>query len=165
MSWIIRGTRASGGTWSLSRSNKFADDFDISFGSMFEVESQLNQLLNNEFEDVTLRSVDFNVAVEETVKRYTVHNLLVSTNGRVYRDIDRVRVSPGATILLRVVLRPADRTVDMSLRVPARVRSGGFIEVFGGPGEVDDGGCLFEGEDCGARRAARSTRSTTSCRR
>ncbi len=153
MSWIIRGTRESGGTWSLSRSNKFADDFDISFGSMFEVESQLHQLLNNEFERVSLTSVDMNLAVEETVRRYTIQNLLISTNGRTYRDVNRVRVSSGTTILLRVVLRPADRTadrlVDMSLRVPSRVRSGGFIEVFGGSGEIDFGGCFFEGEECG----------------
>jgi hypothetical protein len=155
MSWIIRGTRESGGTWSLSRSNKFADDFDISFGSMFEVESQLNQLLNNEFESVGLTSVDLNVAVEETVRRYTVEDLLVSTNGRVYRNVNRVRVSPGATIFLRVVLQPAgrtaDRLVDMSLRVPSRARRGGSIEVFGGSGEFDFGGCFFffEGEDCG----------------
>ena len=153
MSWIIRGTRESGGTWSLSRSNKFADDFDISFGSMFEVESQLNQLLNNEFESVELTSVDMNVAVEEMVKRYTVEDLLVSTNGRVYRNVNRVRVSPGSTIFLRVVLQPSDRTaerlVGMSLRVPSRVRRGGFIEVFGGSGEIDFGGCFFEFEDCG----------------
>jgi hypothetical protein len=125
MSWIIRGTRESGGTWSLSRSNKLADDFDISFGSMFEIESQLNQLLNNDFESMELTSVDMNVAVEETVRRYTVEDLLVSTNGRVYRNVNRVRVSPGSTIFLRVVLQPSDRTaerlVDMSLRVPSRV--------------------------------------------
>jgi hypothetical protein len=153
MSWIIRGTRESGGTWSLTRSNKFADDFDISFGSMFEIESQLNQLLNNDFEKVELTSVDMNMAIEETVKRYTVEDLLVSTNGRVYRNVNRVRVSPGDTILLRVVLQPegrtADRLVDMSLRVPSRARRGGSIEVFGGSGEFDFGGCFFEFEECG----------------
>ncbi|HZA20846.1 MAG TPA: hypothetical protein VE889_08365, partial [Actinomycetota bacterium] len=154
MSWIIRGTRESGGTWSLSRSNKFADDFDISFGSMFELESQLHQLLNNDFESVGLTSVDFNVAVEETVRRYTVEDLLVSTNGRVYRNVNRVRVSPGATIFLKVVLQPthrtAERVVNMSLRVPSRARRGGSIEMFGGSGEFDFGGCFFEFEECGA---------------
>jgi hypothetical protein len=37
----------------------------------------------------------------------------------------------------------------MSLRVPSRVRRGGSIEVFGGSGEIDFGGCFFEFEDCG----------------
>jgi hypothetical protein len=136
---------------------------------MFEVESQLNQLLNNEFESVELTSVDMNVAVEETVKRYTVEDLLVSTNGGSIATSTEVRVSPGSTIFLRVVLQPSDRTaerlVDMSLRVPFRVRRGGFIEVFAARVRSISEAASSSSRIAGDRRTARSTRSTSSCRR
>jgi hypothetical protein len=133
VSWTINGTRESGDPWTLTRSNLYTSEFDISFESLFEMLSNLDNIFYNEFEEVEFTSVDADVSIEQAVKRYRVTNLLVSINGGQYRDVRRIRVHRGDVLGVRAVLIPfdgsADRLVDMTLRVPNRVRSGGEIQV------------------------------------
>lgn len=133
VSWTITGTRESGEPWALTRSNLYTSDFDISFESLFELQSNLERIFFNEFEEVEFTGVDADISIEQDIKRYRVTNLLVSINGGRYRDVRRIRVHRGDELGVRAVLTPfdgsADRLVDLTLRVPRRVRTGGVIEV------------------------------------
>jgi hypothetical protein len=162
LSWTIDGTRESGGTWTLERSNMYADDFDISFGSSFEIADQLFALLNNVFEDVEFSSVDLTATIEDEVKRYTITDVLVSKNGTRFRDVRRLTVRRGQTLFLRVELEPSGsddlETVDLRVRVPRKSGRFGSIEVLGGERAGDPIFCLIEGSGC-ARRIRRDIES------
>jgi hypothetical protein len=133
LSWTITGTRESGEPWTLTRSNLYTSEYDISFESLFEMWSNLERLFFNDFEEIEFTGVDADISVEQDLKRYQVTNLLVSINGGRYRDVRRIRVHRGDELGVRAVLTPfdgsADRLVDMTLKVPKRVRTGGQIQV------------------------------------
>jgi hypothetical protein len=137
-SWTISGTRESGEPWTLTRSNMFVSEYDISIESAIELYSNLNRLFYNEFEEITFTGADFDASVQEAIKRYTATNVLVSVNDGEYRDVNRIRVRRGDTISLQVVLSPYDETedkiVEMTLYVPRRVRTGGRIQIGRGSG-------------------------------
>jgi hypothetical protein len=158
LSWKVTGTRASGGTWQLTRGNRFVSDFDISWASLFELDSQLYAIAFNRFENVEFTSVDVDATIEERVKTYSLVRVLAGSNRRPLRRRDTIRAKPGDRIRLRVRLASRDgsghRLVNMRLRIPRRVRRGGFIEV----GRLRGGGffeedfffeCFFFGDECG----------------
>ncbi|MGH2736391.1 MAG: hypothetical protein ACRDKZ_12490 [Actinomycetota bacterium] len=155
LSWTVQGTRASGGTWTLDRSNMYADDFDISFGSVFEIADQLFVLLNNAFEDVEFTGIDTTINVEPEVKRLSITNVLVSTDGENFKDVRRLRVRRGQTVTLRVELEPSGagelETVDLEVRIPRKAGRNGAIELGGGQNFADPLFCLIEGSGCERR--------------
>jgi hypothetical protein len=156
VTWTIQGTRESGAPWTLARENKFVSEFDISFGSLFELEEFLYLLLFNDFEEVEITSVDVDVSVEEAIKTYNVQDILVRQKGE-YQDVRKVKVDPGGTIKYRVMLRPhdapkdgsADVALDQRLTVPSSTRHDGQIVV---SRASSNGGfdffCFLFGEEC-----------------
>lgn len=151
LSWTIRGTRSDGSSWELNRSNLFASEFDITLFSVIELEQHLFSLLHNDFEDIAFTSVDVTAAVDDEVRLYAISDVLVSTNGVDYADVRRVRARPRQLIRLRVVLEPhdgsAERTVDLSVRVPRNPRPEGYIEISGAQQSFFFEECFF-GESC-----------------
>ena len=152
LSWTITGTKEDGTPWSLTRSNRYASEFDIAFESIFEQEIQMFTLFNNPFEEIEFTGVDMDVTLEEDVKAYQITGVLVSKNGTDYLDVRRVRVRPGRTIYLRVELTPHDDTgpvtADLEVVVPETARSDGYIEITSGSGSYEELFCFLEGSDC-----------------
>jgi hypothetical protein len=154
--WTIRGTRAGGVPWELTRTNHYTSPFDISFESVFEVTDQIAVLGLFPGEPIHITSVDLTkVDVEKTFEQYRLSRVLV-WNGRQYVKVNTVRRRPGKRILLRAVLVPEHRgqtvNMDMVVRVPANARRDGFLEVRGGmPGFEEEVPCLIEdgGAECG----------------
>jgi len=156
VTWTIQGTRESGSPWVLSRENKFVSDYDISFGSLFEIEEILYALMFNDFEDVEVTSVDVDVTLEEAITTYEVHDVLVLKKG-VYEDVRRVTVDPGDTISYRIVLRPyqgpedgsQDILMDQEVTVPRTTKQGGMLRVArAGTNGGFDFYCFIYGYDC-----------------
>ena len=56
--WTITGTTEDGTPWSLTRSNVFANDYDINYFGISEVEQELYTLFYNRFEDVEFTGLD-----------------------------------------------------------------------------------------------------------
>lgn len=137
LAWTIRGTREDGGTWTLAHSNMYADDYDISFGSIFELLSQLEIIESNEFEDVEFSEVNISASVREQVRRFRLVKVLSSKNGRWFRDLNRITVRPGSQIYLRALLRQKGdsrlRRANLVVNVPRRARYAS-IEVSGSGG-------------------------------
>lgn len=133
LSWTFTGTKEDGTPWSMTRSNIYASEFDISFESVLEIENQLSQLFFNEFEDIEFTGVDVDATVDDEVKRYQIKKVFVGVNGGDLEATRRVKVNPGDTIELLVNLEPSDDSetvvVPMSVQVPAKTKFDGSLEI------------------------------------
>ncbi|HEX2058259.1 MAG TPA: SpoIVB peptidase S55 domain-containing protein [Actinomycetota bacterium] len=152
LTWTIQGEGETTGPFTLTRSNLYADEFDISFGSAFEMLGNLFTLLGNEFEEVRFTSVDVDANLKEDVELYNIHDVLVSLNGGDYLERRRLRARPGDVIGMQVILtdfeETDERTVELAITLPEKTRGESIIEITGGsaggPGEE----CFFFGENC-----------------
>ncbi|MFN2586636.1 MAG: SpoIVB peptidase S55 domain-containing protein [Actinomycetota bacterium] len=152
LSWTITGVGESTGPFTLSRSNLYASEFDISFESGFEILGNLFTLFGNDFEEVSFTGVDVDASVKDDIEMFTIHDVLVSLNGGDFLERRRLRARPGDRIGMRVVLLNfedhEERVVDLQVRIPPKTRGEAVIEITGGaaggPGEE----CFFFGENC-----------------
>jgi hypothetical protein len=135
VAWTFTGQTEAGEPWTLSRSNVYASRYDISVESSFEVMNQLSRLLENRFTEVDFNSVDLDATVEEERRGYRIRNVLHRTGAGGFTGGRRIRVRPGSTLALRVILGRveggAEREVNLRVDVPGNFR-GGFLEVRGG---------------------------------
>ncbi len=149
--WTITGVDSSGEPWSLTRSNAYASDWDISLESGSELYAYLYFLYYNDFEEVQFTGIDATATVDDEVRQYQLVKTLLSKNGGPFKERRSVRVRPGAVLDLRIKLLPYDsdvkKIIEMSLKVPRDARRSGYIQISGGSGE-DFYYCLYEGE-CG----------------
>ena len=151
LEWTIRGIDSEGDSWSLTRSNAYASEYDISIASAAELYSHLYFLYYNNFEEVEFTGVDVSATVDDEVRRFEIVKALVSKNGKRFANVRSVRVRPGAVLDLKIKLLPYDsdvmKTVKMSLKVPRDARRSGYIEITGGSGE-EEFYCFYE-DGCG----------------
>jgi hypothetical protein len=150
LSWTIRGTRASGTPFELSRRNMYYSPWDISFESIFELESHLFTLQDNPFEDVRIDEVELDSTITQRNRSATIKRVLSASSLQpTFKSRNVLFVRRGDTIKLRVSLLPAGatvaRTVAMSVIVPRRFGEG-ILEVRGGSGSDE---CAFGCEEFG----------------
>jgi hypothetical protein len=122
--WTVSGT-ARGEHFSLSRNNRFADQFDISIASSNELVEQLSTLVDNPFADVTLDGLRIDAALDPTFQRYRITGL-ERHNGAAWVRIDPAGVlmlAPGSTLRVRALLAAhrsdaAIPPVEMTFTIP-----------------------------------------------
>jgi hypothetical protein len=135
-SWTIRGTKRSGGTWKLSRSNMYTSRYGIAYEAVAELGAQMQRIQNNGFEPVAFTGLHADISVQERIVQYAIAGVQASVEGGPFRNVTRLRVRPGARIALRVRLEPlrgtADKVVELSLRAPRKMRGPGVLEIEGG---------------------------------
>ena len=152
MAYSIRGTRAGGATWELTRSSHYASAFDISFDTVIDPAFTAELLQAFDGEPIQVTSIDVpKLDIEKAFEQYSVRGLLV-WNGSRYVKREFVARRPGRLIRLRALLKPAHTTgtksVDLSLRVPANARRSGYIEVVGGGSVGAELPCFIFEEEC-----------------
>lgn len=123
----VRGTRAGGEPFTLTRSTRLADQFDVASALAFDVYATLFQLQHQPFERVRLSSVQITGSLDDRFRQLRVTSVAVKQGGTyVPLSEDRpVTARAGQTLPVRVTLSPyqrvgADRVVDLALPVPAR---------------------------------------------
>lgn len=141
LTWRVSGTREDGRPWQFERSNKFISGYDISFGSLFELQGNLTALKRNGFEKVAFSGIDVDVEVEETIRKYTVGTVVVSRNGGRFKKVKRLAVRRGDRLDFRIHLRASDgapkRIVEHTVRIPNTARRDGSVRI-GGPSFDDE---------------------------
>lgn len=156
LEWTVTGTDSDGDPWTLTRSNVYASDYDISIESAYELYNQLYFLYYNDFEEIEFTGVDVTGTVDDEVRQYRIKKVLVSKNGKSFRDVRSIRVRPGAALDLKVKLlrydRDVKRIVEMSLTVPKDARRNGYIEISGGS-SGEEFYCFYEDECGGSKKA------------
>lgn len=154
MSFSVNGTTASGVPFTLSRSNIFSSDYDVSFETIMELESFLYTLYSNEFEEITFDGIDADVAVSDGVERYAISSVLVSKDGVNYKEARRIRIARGGTVHVRVLLEPYEGTEtvtrDFVVEVPSNIRYEARIEIRGGQNSFweEEFYCFTEYAEC-----------------
>ncbi|MDQ1602225.1 MAG: hypothetical protein QOE01_70 [Actinomycetota bacterium] len=142
MTWTAHGRRADGSPWEVSRTNQFADQFDISFGSIFELFDDLSTIQSNPFEKVTVDGVDVSASISNQNNSLSILGIEARSPDGVWtalHDQDTLRAEAGSRLNLRVTLAPfqstARRTVALQVVVPPSAAPGfAFLDVSGGGG-------------------------------
>jgi hypothetical protein len=140
LSFTVYGSLPNGSTWRLSRTTRVADEYDISFATAFELYRPLERVVFNPFTHVRINRILMVARAKDAYRAYAVGRVYAKTNGNYVR-VSRSSVlhaQPGATISLRVHLRPYHsggpaRDVYLTLTVPADAAAGtGLLSVAGG---------------------------------
>ena len=157
--WTVTGQTGSGQTFTLTRPNRFASQFDVSFFSIFEMLDFLSLLQAQPFEEVQFSKVTITASADELFRRYRIEKVLQRTGPNKYVEVNSrrpIRAKAGATVLIRVRLAPykhrgALLNLDVTFRIPRdRAGSPGTLEVLGGASAFsEDTFCLFDPDACG----------------
>lgn len=155
VSWTVRGTRADGTPWSLTRENRFATPTEIGYDATSELQLALSALEANALEAVTFTGVSLRGGVEQQVHRLTVDAATVSIDGGPPVPLEPdlpVEVPSGASLILAVTLRAYRAahpvTVELPVALPAGVEGSGMLTV-GAPGIVGDPWlCVWDPQAC-----------------
>jgi hypothetical protein len=153
--WTINGVKADGSTWSVTRDNRHADDWDLSTESLIEPAIYSELLHNNPFEEVRLTSIDYEASAGSPYRALEIQRrgLQIETPDGEIVDVDReIFLEPGTTLRLRVPVRefrgPLQR-VPIELEVPDDVFGFGQLLITGGgQSSWDIWECLFWPEEC-----------------
>lgn len=148
--WTIDGTRADGSPFSLTRSDEFASEVDVSFEPVVDLYDQLARLHFNGVEKVSLDEIRTSSTMSRRYAAYAISRVHVWAGGR-WTPLDPRQplfVRAGRTKRFLVTLTSAElrrRFVPLSLVIPERTgRKYGLLEFVGGNAFFDgDGGDEF----------------------
>jgi hypothetical protein len=151
LSWKVTGT-AAGKAFTLTRSNMFADPFDISFSSPDEMFGMLQTIVDNPFSAVKFNTVDMTANVVSQFKQFEVTGLQRFQSGKwvPVSDTDTITLTPGQALRVRVLLQNFRNStpvapVEFSFPVPADATGDGSLDISGGLGSGDSEGGSFDG--------------------
>ncbi|MPY77742.1 MAG: hypothetical protein GEV04_04455 [Actinophytocola sp.] len=131
---------ARGDNLRFSRSDVFANRWDISIATVDDVWWNLYRILNNKFAKVEITDVNVTSNLEDAFHALRVAKVQRRVAGRwitLNRD-NTVRVRAGSTLVLRTRLLPRGESVDSprwvrtDVQVPNRPRRSGTLSVTGG---------------------------------
>ncbi len=126
--WTFEGTRADGSPWRITRGDRWASRLGADFTAAFGIGVQLDEILQNTFEDVKVTNVKIAVTREQAFKVFSVKRVLISKNGRPFASASSLAVRPGQKLRVRIVLHPfsggGDRVIQYRFRVSARALGG-----------------------------------------
>lgn len=136
--WTVQGVRADGSPFSMSRLDRFASATDVAYTWPWALHDELNQLLNNETETVTITSVSTTSQTDPEYQHLVIAGLEKRVSGawRPVTSRKALQVRAGTTQQLRVVMHSAalgTRTKVFAVDVPAKAAGrSGSLSVSGG---------------------------------
>ena len=138
VTWTVLGERADGSPFTWEHTDHYASATDVGFTWPWELHDQLNQLMNNETETITVDRVTTVSRTDPDYRHLRISGLEVRVAGS-WQPVSRrdgLQVTAGTTPQLRVVLRSAvigTRYQRLSLEVPAAAAGrSGYLDVSGG---------------------------------
>lgn len=151
--WTINGTRAGGVPFTVTRSNSWASRYDVTSAPAYDVASATDQIINNDYENVTIDDVTFASTMKTKFHQRHITFLSVSVNGGKWSTAKRLNVKVGDKLRMHVGMkeyRGVGTTYSLlSMTVPSKARGQvADLSVIGGNdlnsfGDFEDG-CLFE---------------------
>lgn len=139
MDWTITGTDADGSPFTLSHADRFASNYDITFTSPWEL-ADIVWILSS-FPGVTIDDVQVDGVVSDDASTWQVERVEQKRNGEWIKVSRRepAITTAGGTLKLRAVLEGATAsettTVPLSMDIPNKGGTRGFLEVRGGAWE------------------------------
>jgi hypothetical protein len=155
VAWTIRGTRAGGAPFELTRSDRHADRYDLSTESLVGVAAAAQQLLDNPFERVRVTEVDYQASAGSPYRADTIvsSGVRVRVDGGEPQRLNELYLEAGSQLSFSVPLRrfqdaANNRTVTIDLTVPQDVAGYGELVLSGGSSVDDPFECLWDPEYC-----------------
>ncbi|WP_375425421.1 SpoIVB peptidase S55 domain-containing protein [uncultured Friedmanniella sp.] len=156
--WTISGTRAGGKPFSLSRANSWASRDDVTISPAIDVASAVDQLVNNDYEAVTIDNISFASTMKTKYRQRHITVMSVSVNGGKFTQAKRLNLQVGDTLKIHVGMKEYRGTgthfLTLGMTVPKKARGQvASLSVIGGAalsdfGDFDEEGCLFD-DECG----------------
>lgn len=136
--WTVTGKRADGRTWTLTRTDEFASQGDLSYDTVFDLYDALAKLQFNDVEHITIDTIHTSSVMSHTYDAYKVAKVRALV-GRRWVEVRRNRplfLRPGITKKFRISLTsdtlPAAR-VEVKVPVPENIgMKSGVIRILGG---------------------------------
>ncbi len=136
--WTVTGTRADGRTFTFTRSDRFANQYDISFEPTWDLYDQLAQMHFNDVENITLDSIRTTSSMTRKYSAYSIAKVRILM-GKRWQDLRTDRplfLRGGTTRKFRVLLTSKQlgpARVQLVLPVPKQIgRKSGMLEILGG---------------------------------
>jgi hypothetical protein len=153
--WTITGKRADGRTFTFTRSDRFANEYDISFEPVWDLYDQLAQMYFNDVENISLESIRTTSTMTRDYTAYSIAKVRILM-GKRWQDLRTDRplfLRGGTTRKFRVLLTSKQlgpARVQLALPVPKQIgRKSGMLEILGGgsfygggEGEFSEGGYM-----------------------
>jgi len=142
----VSGTRADGTPFSYTRSDRYANKFDISWAPFFDLFDQLWQVQNNGIEDIKFTAIDERSVMSRRFEAFTIKKVEVRSGGawRPLRTDQPLGLRAGSTQAFRVTLTSAQlptQRIQLDVPVPARAAGKyGYLEILGGNSFFSGGG-------------------------
>lgn len=153
--WTIRGTRANGEPFVLTRSDLFAHSRDISSATADAVAGDVDAIESNDGERVTISSVSVASTLSNAYQTYKIAKVQVRSFGQwvTAKVNDPTPVHAGYLVPVRLTLTSREappKTVQLSVRVPKGATNKlGVLHVLGsGQDEASDD--FFDDESFGS---------------
>lgn len=138
LEWQITYQREDGSTGVFTRSNKYAADAWLSEFVTSDVGSDVDTIVNNPFEDVTVTDVTVTEAASPDFRMLKLRTVEMRQGGKwvqLRRD-GKAPLKPGTTMKLRLNLAPSDRTSKaspvskvVSFNIPRRATKSGELSI------------------------------------
>lgn len=158
VTFTVSGHTKAGQPFTLTRTNRYADTYDITYTSVFEAADDLYQIVDNDFTDVTIDNVNVNAAVSSDARAFNVGKVEYKYKG-VWKKLKAdkvVKARSGKPLRFRVTLNSrrgefGSKTIKSIVAVPDAGRGAGGIvtigNLFGGGGDFEDEGFGFDESD------------------
>jgi hypothetical protein len=136
--WTVTGKRANGRAFTYSRTDKFANEYDLSFEPVFDLYDELARMHFNDIEDVTIDKIKTTSVMSRKYAAYKVKKVRVRMRGRWHavRSDRPLLLRGGTTKRFEVLLTSGDLAparVRVKLEVPKRIgHKSGMLEILGG---------------------------------
>src|SRR5258706_1113134 len=137
----VTGKTSAGQSFTLTRSNRFASQFDVTFESIFEMLRFLSQIQGQPFVDVHFSKVTIKASADAIFRQYHIDKVFRKTGPNTFVVVNSrhpVRVKAGGSVTLRVRVAPFRdrgpvRNFNFTYRIPKnRAGSSGAFIVRGG---------------------------------
>lgn len=160
LSWTVAGRREDGSPFSLTRSDVYADRYDLTWATIDDLYSALAQIEYNGIEDVSVSAVDAEAELSRAYDHAQITKVHVKKGGtwrRLRADGPRVSLRIRKEYRFRVTMRTTEGLTKQVIRMPIRRRDLGQlgrIKFKGGNSGTSNAGYYYydEGGSSGSKQ-------------
>ena len=129
LTFTITGRTAAGTPFSLVRSDHYSDPYDISYAAADDLYYNIEPMIDQDFKDVTITSVNITGTVSDSVKQYKVTAVKMYKNGKWVPQKGSIATKAGATVYRQITLTKvrSSETAILKLKVKIPARTEGSV--------------------------------------
>jgi hypothetical protein len=127
----VRGTRANGSAFVVSRGDRLSSTGDLSLELGFKVADFVSAIVNQDLENIKITSVTVGGALTTTASDYRVTAFKVCASGRCINPPSPIRVREGGVLTTQLTVRPyrgggVTKNLQVKVAVPKGAGTNGF---------------------------------------